>query len=609
LYEVDLADSGIHAAMTASERVGMLQFRFPPDSPEWVAVENNARGGGGTTRINLERQEITGSNPVHRLYAGQGKSAGFSGYFVIRFDRPFSIGGTFSGRQRFPGQTMQGADGPSTGAYVSFAGGSRVVIARVGTSFTSVDEARRNLEAEIPDSDFNGAVGRARAAWNAEFRRVNVAGVSPDRAIFYTALYHSMLLPRIFSDHDGSYPSFGGGLKLMHADGFTYYCDFSIWDTFRALHPLLTILDPARELDMVKSLIAKGEQGGFLPIFPAWNSYTSEMVGDHADAIITDAYAKGIRGFDAEEAYRLMKHNATVTPPVDLYRDGRGRRALSSYLHYGYIPLEDKVPDAFHTQEQVSRTLEYAYDDFLVGEMAGWLGHAEDARVFAARAQNYRNVIDPETGFARGRHADGSWVSPFDPGAKASYITEGLPFQYTFFALQDIPGLIALEHGAPGFVGKLDTLFARGYYDHGNEPSHHIAYLYDYAGAAAKTQLHVHEIMDKEYRNAPDGLAGNDDAGQMSAWYVMSAMGLYAVTPGTPEYAIGTPRFDEMTLALSGGKTLTIHAAGAEAGKFYVRSVHWNGKLLDRSYLLHDEIAGGGDLTFEMSDTPLPEEF
>jgi predicted alpha-1,2-mannosidase len=213
-------------------------------------------------------------------------------------------------------------------------------------------------------------------------------------------------------------------------------------------------------------------------------------------------------------------------------------------------------------------------------------------------------VIDPETGFARGRHADGTWVSPFDPGAEASYITEGLPFQYTFFVPQDIPGLIEIEHGPKAFVGKLDELFARGFYDHGNEPSHHIAYLYDYAGAPFKTQFHAHDIMNREYRDTLDGLAGNDDAGQISAWYVLSALGFYSVTPGIPRYAIGTPRFDEVTLSLGGGKTLRIHAPGAEAGKFYVLAVRVNGKPLDRNYLLHYEIVGGGDLNFEMSSSP-----
>ena len=602
LYEVELSQSKIHVAMTGTERAGILRFRFPPSSASLIAIENNARGGSGNTHIDLARQEITGENPVYRIYTGNGRRAGFSGFFVIRFDRPFIVGGTFNGNDRHPGSIDQSAESTSSGAYVSFKPGASLTIqARIGMSFTSLEEARKNLDAEIPGWDFDGVVKKARTAWTRELDHVQIAGDSADRVIFYTAMYHSMLLPRIFSDHDGSYRSFGGSQQLMHADGFTYYCDYSIWDTFRALHPLLTILDPSRELDMVKSLIAKGEQGAFLPIYPAWNSYTSEMVGDHADAIIADAYAKGIRGFDTEEAYRLMKRNATTSPSPDLYHDGRGRRALTSYLKYGYIPIEDKVTDAFHTQEQVSRTLEYAYDDFLVGQMASWLGHTNDARDFALRAQNFRYVIDPATGFARGRHSDGTWESPFDPSTKSPYITEGLPFQYTFFVPQDIPGLIELEKGPKPFITKLDELFAKGYYDHGNEPSHHIAYLYDYAGAPEKTQLRVHEIMSTQYRNAPEGLAGNDDAGQMSAWYVMSALGFYAVTPGTPRYALGTPRFDDITLKLEGGKTLHIRARGAEAGNFYVRAVRLNGKLLNRTYLLHEEIVGGGDVVFEMA--------
>jgi len=417
-----------------------------------------------------------------------------------------------------------------------------------------------------------------------------------------------MLLPRVFSDVSGTYPGFAGEGRIETAKNFTYYCDYSLWDTFRALHPLLTILDPDRELDMVKSLIAKGDQGGFLPIYPAWNSYTSEMIGDHAVAVIGDAYFKGIRGFDADRAYQLMRKNALELPATPaLYADGRGRRALDSYLKYGYIPLEDHVPGAFHKDEQVSRTLEYAYDDFVVGEMAQALGHTEDAELFQHRAQNYRNVIDPQTGFARGRHTDGSWDSPFDPAVKYRYITEGLPFQYTFFVPQDLPGLIDLVGGRAAFLGKLDALFAGGYYDQGNEPSHHIAYLYDNAGAAWKTQQHVREVMETQYADSPSGLAGNDDCGQMSAWYVMSALGFYPVAPGTPVYEIGTPLFDDATIRLDSGKQFHIHAEGASAGKQYIHSATLNGIPLTRYWIKHSEIVAGGELVFEMSSHPNPD--
>lgn len=606
-YSVDLTDSDIHAEVTGTQRSGMMRFRYRAgQGTGWMAVENNVRKGSGSIRIDAARQEITGENPVYRIYAGNGLPAGFSGYFVIQFSGRFTVGGSWDGAKR--NEKAAESSGSAPGAYVSFdLKSSREVLVRIGTSFVSVEEARRNLAGEIPGWSFDLVAEQARVAWNSALLRIEVAGNSPDRRIFYTALFHAMQLPRTFSDRSGTYPRFAGGKAVEHANGFTYYCDFSIWDTFRAVHPLLTILDPARERDMVQSLIAKGEQGGYLPIFPAWNSYTSEMVGDHANAVIADAYVKGIRGFDVESAYRLMRRNATEIPADHAaYIDGRGRRALPSYLKCGYIPLEDHISDAFHSNEQVSRTLEYAYDDFLVSNMAKALGHAEDAALFAKHAQNYRNVIDPETGFARGRHADGSWDTPFDPTKPYPYITEGLPYQYTFFVLQDIPGLIDVVHGREAFVQKLDRLFDGGFYNHGNEPSHHIAYLYNYAGEPAKTQRRVHDIMQKEYRDTLDGLTGNDDAGQMSAWYVMSAMGIYAVTPGTPEYAIGTPHFDSMTVRLQAGKTLHIRAAGAESGKFYVRSVTLNGRKLERPFLTHKDLVGGGELVFAMSSEPPP---
>jgi predicted alpha-1,2-mannosidase len=586
----------------------MMRFRYPAGHAlGFLGLENNLRLGHGTVHIDVERQEITGENPVHRIYAGAGQPAGFSGWIVVQFDRPFAVGGTWAGAQRAEGATAQGADAMPLGAFVSFTlPRDRIVRVRIGTSFVSLEEARRNLQAEVPDWDFDRVAAQAREEWSQALGVVNIAGHSPDAVTFYTAMYHAMLLPRAFSDVSGTYPRFADGKAIERAQDFTYYCDYSAWDTFRGVHPLFTLVQPRRDLDMVKSLIAKGEQGGYLPIFPAWNSYTTEMTGDHTTAIITDAYVKGIRGFDAEAAYRLMRRNALDEPSLDLYKNGRGRRALESYIKYGYIPLEDPVPYAFHANEQVSRTLDYAYDDFEVSVMAAALGHTEDAALFGRRSQDWRNVIDPAVGFARGRHEDGSWVTPFDPAKKASYITESTPFVYTFFVLQDVPALIDVLGGTKAFEAKLDMLFARGLYDHGNEPSHHIAYLYNHAGVPWKTQSHVHEIMTTLYRNAPDGLAGNDDAGQMSAWYVLSAMGLYPVTPGTPRYELGTPHFDDIVLHPPDGKPLHIVAKGAEAGAFYVKSVTLNGRKLTTTYLLQQQILAGGNLVFEMSKNPQP---
>jgi predicted alpha-1,2-mannosidase len=607
-YSVDLKDYGIHVDMTGSLRSSLLRFRFERGGKSWILVQNNSRPGDGDISIDEAPQEISGRNPVRRLYAGRGKLAGFSGYFVVKFDRPFHVGGTWSGDATHDGNRSQTSTAGAPGAYIFFdLKPGDVVQAKVGTSFTSIEEAKKNLAAEISDWNFERAEVQSRRKWNDALGRIQVTADTNDQTIFYTALYHSLLLPRTYSDVSGRYPRFAGAGEVERARKFIYYDDFSIWDTFRAVHPLLTILEPDRERDMVRSLIAKGDQGGFLPIFPAWNSYTQEMIGDHAGAIIADAYFKGIRRFDVQDAYRLMRRNAMESPASnDLYRDGRGRRALQSYLQYGYIPLEDKVPFAFHSEEQVSRTLEYAYDDSLVGAMAAALGHTEDAALFKKRAQNYHNVLDPETGFVRGRHADGSWDTPFNPAEKYHYITEGLPFQYTFFVPQDVDGLIAAVHGRQAFIAKLDALFNGGYYDHGNEPSHHIAYLYDYAGQSWKTQAHVHEIMEAEYHNHPTGLAGNDDAGQISAWYVFSALGFYPVSPGTPRYEIGTPRYEDAIIRLPNGKRFHIHANGAREGKFFIHAATLNGVPLTRHWITHSEVAAGGELVFDMSSEANP---
>lgn len=610
LYAVELPDLGVTASVTGTTRCGLLRFAFQHGSTAWIDVQNNARAGDGSLTIDSAHNQIVGWSKVRRIYAGQGKVAGFSGYVVVEFDHPFHVGGTWSGTEMHPGSTGQSSDASPSGGYVTFdVKPGEVVLARVGTSFVSIDEARKNLRAEIPDWDFSKTEQKSRAAWEKALGMIEVAGDNADRRIFYTAMYHALQLPRIFNDVSGTYPRFAGGQSIETAHGFTYYDDFSAWDTFRAEHPLLTIINPKVDAEMIQSLILKGEQGSFLPTFPAWDSYTSEMDGDHGVAIIGDAYLKGIRGFNIQEAYRLMRKNALESPASEAeYLDGKGRRSLDSYLKYGYIPLEDPVSGAPlpHKNEQVSRTLDYAYDDFVLAEVAKALGKPEDEAIFRKRSQNYRNVFDPVTGFARGRHADGTWITPFDPDKPASYITEGLPFQFTFFVLQDIPGLIALEHGRCGFTAKLDELFQKNLYDQGNEPSHHIAYLYDYAGAAFKTQRHVADERAAGYKDEPGGLIGNDDAGQMSAWYILSALGFYQVTPGIPRYAIGTPLFPDAKIHLPNGAQFHIVAERTSAQAVYIQSATLNGTPLRRFWLTHAEIASGGTLVFHMSSQPNP---
>jgi predicted alpha-1,2-mannosidase len=609
-YSVMLDDYRTRVELTGTMRSGMLRITFPAEEAANLLVEPNAKSGEGFVEVRPERNEIVGYNPVHRLYQGAGQSAGFSGYFVVRFQASAaSVAkfGTWCGETITPDSRQQGKGCNRLGAYVSLNPGSAPqILVKVGTSFTSIEEAANNLDEENNGWNFDGTQRAAEIAWRSLLQRIEIEGGTPaEQTTFYTALFHASLAPRVVSDADGTYNGFAQEGKLHRtASGSAYYDDFSLWDTFRALHPLLTILDPEREEQMVQSLIDKGNQGGFLPIFPTWNSYTSEMIGDHAVAVIYDAYAKGLRGFDVQDAYRLVRQNATVTPPHSDYVEGKGRRALDSYDRYGFIPLEDEVLDAFHHHEQVSRTLEYAYDDFVTSQFAEALGHHGEAETFRKRSGNWKNVFDPSVGFVRGRYKDGAWVQPFDPGKPASYITEGVPWQYTFFVPHDIPGLIKAIGGDAAFIAKLDGLFAAKLYDQGNEPSHSIAYLYNYAGAPWKTQVHVREILANQFHAGPTGLPGNDDAGQMSAWYVLSAMGFYPVCPGTPAYALGSPIFSRVVIHQSNGKDFTVVAPKTSAENRYVQTVFLNGAPMTGSEITHSDIAGGSTLTFEMGPKP-----
>ncbi len=358
----------------------------------------------------------------------------------------------------------------------------------------------------------------------------------------------------------------------------------AMFDTFRALHPLLAIIAPSLSAQMVQSLVTMAEEGGWLPIFPCWNSYTAAMIGDHCSSIIADAYVKGIKGPDYATAYRFMRQNAFDAPTTEQYTDGMGRRALQSYLHYGFIPLEDHVADAFHTHEQTSRTLEYAYDDFCVAQLARHFGTEADLRALLERSQNWRHVINPATGWADGRHADGSWENNTDLTHRKQYITEGATCHYTWFVPHDVPALIQAMGGPRRFEQKLDSMFTQHLYWHGNEPCHQIAYLYNYVGRPDKTRQWVHHILDTEYADTPGGLSGNDDAGQMSAWYIFSAIGFYPVCPGTPSYQLGAPVFRRVTLNLENGQ------------RFVIKKRRWPKKNGSRFTLLHSDILCGGKL-------------
>lgn len=606
-YSVWLEDYHIQAELTGLSRAGIMAFDFKEAGDHYLVIEPNSDEGLGYIEIDPERREIRGYNPVHRIYQGWGKEAGFSGYFVIQLQDEIGEFGTWNNAEIRKGERSVRGEQSLVGGWIKLASARPgKVVVKVATSFTGIENARKNMEAEIPGWDFNRVRQESSDSWTAALGQIAVKGGTEEEKVkFYTALYSTRFLPRTLSDVDGSYPHFDTGSPVMNTGGPTYYCDFSMWDTYRAVHPLFSILNPTRNGEMAHSLLLKGQQGGWLPIFPCWNSYTAAMIGDHCISMIGDAILKDTPGFDYEEAYRLMRKNAFEpnTDPVS-YKDGKGRRALASYLEYNYIPLEDSVWEAFHRREQVSRTLEYAYDDYVLAQVARKLGKKEDYEVLIKRAQNYKNVIDPESGYARGRYADGRWIEPFDPYNPAFFICEGTPYHYTWYVPQDVAGLIRQIGGRERFVERLDTFFEGDYYWHGNEPGHHIAYLYAFGGEPWKTQRWVHEIIDREYFTTPDGLCGNDDAGQMSAWLVFTMVGFYPVCPGMPYYVIGSPSFEESTLTLEDGKTFRIEAKGVSDRNIYIQSAVLNGESYDKSYLMHEDIIKGGTLTFVMGDTP-----
>lgn len=608
-YSNRLLSEGITAELTGRSRAAIFRFTYDNAGDAYLVVNPNSDEAMGHVEIDTINNRITGYNPVHRIYQGWGEPAGYAGYFVIQLDRKPLEYGVFSGDSVMAGKLSAG-NLPAVGAYVRFkVDKGEQVIVRAASSFTDAEGALRNLEAEIPHTDFERTRAELTDIWNHRLGMIKVEGATPDEQTkFYSALYQASMLPRTFNDVDGRYPRFGAGSTIETvAPGHTYYDDYSMWDTYRALHPLLNIITPDASADMMQSLVTKYEQGGWLPIFPCWNSYTSAMIGDHCIAAIADAYVKGIRGFDIGKAYEGMRKNAFTTPAsFDDYRNGMGRRALPSYIKYGYIPLEDSVKEAFHKQEQVSRTLEYAFDDFALSRIARALGHDADADTLEARALNYRNIIDPSTGYANGRHADGRFLTGSNPFGFTKFITEGAPCHYTWYVPHHQRGLMEAMGGREAYAAKLDSMFTYGRYWHGNEPCHQVAWLFNYAGQPWKTQQAVRHILETEYLPVPGGLSGNDDAGQMSAWYVFGALGFYPVCPATPYYAIGSPVFPRAEIAVGNGRTFTIEAEGTSPENIYIQSATLNGKPYNKSYISHSDITGGGVLRFVMGPRPNP---
>lgn len=593
-YSVRLDDDNILVELTTTARVGFQRYTYTPTARANVILDLAHRD-----KVLDSELSVVGHTRVEGFRRSEAWAKDQVVYFVAEFSQPFTSYGIAVDNQLKFGISM--ARGTNVKSFFTFdARGGTPVLVKVALSPVSVEGARRNLATELRDWDFERVRADADKAWDAELNKIQVrGGTQAQLTNFYTALYHSMLAPNLFMDVDGQFR--GRDLKLHRAEGFTNYTVFSLWDTFRAAHPLYTIIEQKRTLDFINTFLAQYEQAGRLPVWELAANETDTMIGYHAVSVIADAAAKGLKGFDAEKAFAAMNESA------------RSKRfGLDAYEERGYISSED-------APESVSKTLEYAYDDWCIAVVARLLKREDDYEYFIRRAQNYKNLYDPSTGFMRAKR-NGHFVVPFDPREVNFNFTEANSWQYSFFAPQDITGLITLAGGKESFARKLDALFNAeaqttgreqaditgliGQYAHGNEPSHHVAYLYDYVGQPWKTQARARQIMDTFYTPRPDGLIGNEDCGQMSAWYVLSAAGFYEVAPGRPVYAIGTPLFEEARFKLENGKSFVVKARGVSTRNIYIQSATLNGQPYNKSYLTHSDIMSGGEIVFRMGARP-----
>ena len=615
-YAVHLTDSDVRAELTAGVRTGMHRYSFPSDEPARVLLDLRHSIYDYPGKVLWARIRVHPDGTVTGFRETRGWAPGRQLYFAMRFSRPL-VGYELQNREtdipyngfRQPGRALNDraqVQGRALEAAFDFGAIDGPLLVRVAIS--SVDEAGaiRNLESEGQDFDFDAQHATTRQAWSEALGVLDIEAEPEMRTSLYTALYHALIAPSVHSDADGRWR---GPDNAVHQADFTVHSTFSLWDTFRAEHPLLTLVAPAeRNADMINSLIAARQVSpyGILPVWSFAGQETWTMIGYHAVPVIADAYLKGIPGIDGEAALDAMVASANYRP----------YGGLGDYIDLGYVPI-DREPEA------ASKTVEYAYDDWTIARMAERLGRADLVERFDRRAGQWRNTFDPATTFVRARKADGSFREPFDPVAinYGSDYTEGNAWQYSWFVPQDMAALVEAMGGEAATVAKLDAMFDYdntgldyshaediagliGQYIHGNEPSHHSAYAYVYAGQPWRTQERLRQIVESQYHSRPDGLAGNDDVGQMSAWLMFTAMGFYPVTPGSNQYVIGRPFTDRTTLNLPNGRRFVISTEGLSAAHPYIRSVTLNGRPLERTWIGHDEIVAGGELHFVMGVEP-----
>lgn len=592
-YEVTLDDDNIKVELSATLRTGFHRYTFPKTDKANIILDLMHRDKTLDCDLRIIDNVTVAGYRNSEAWAKEQKI-----FFVIKFSKPFKKMQYAKGKKLVDALNETNKEKPEGACFQFDVTDGNPLTVKVGLSTTGLEGAQKNLAAESQHWGFEKFKLDAEAAWNRELNKIQITTDDKDKqTVFYTALYHCMIHPSIAMDVDGQY--WGRDNKVHKATGFTYYSVFSLWDTFRSLHPLFTIIQPDRTREFIRTFLQQYSDVGRLPVWELSGYETNCMPGYHAVSVITDAYNKGIHGYDSSFMLTAMKVSANFT-----------NNGIPAYVKNGFLQMDDE-------SESVSKTLEYAYDDWCIAKFANKLNRTEDYNVFMDRAQSYKNLYDPTTGFMRPRK-NGSWLSPFDPKEVSNHYTEANSWQYSFFVPQDISGLIALHGGDKKFEDKLDSLFNTsskttgrqqvditgmiGQYAHGNEPSHHMAYLYNFAGKPQKTIEKVNYILNTFYTNTPEGLIGNDDCGALSAWYVFGAMGFYPVCPGSTEYVLAAPQFSPIKISLENWQNFEITSKGRSATAQYVSEISINSKSKKRSSIYHSDIMAGGNMTFNFTD-------
>ncbi len=616
-YSVKLQESKVKAELTATERVGFHKYTFPKSEKAHFLLDlmhggPNQSDPGKPPAVPPVRWAFLKVIGNDTIVGGRSQDVWGMGrqiYFCMKFSKPFTHVEAYSSGlpASSDGDEVRGTELRAVLDFATHA--DEVVYVKTGISGVSVEGAEANLKAEVPGWDFDAVRAAAAAAWRKELGRIRIPAGDPKyMEIFYTGLYHMILAPTLFDDVDGKYRGMDGKVHTLPA-GTHNYSTFSLWDTYRALHPVYTLILGDRVPDLVNCLIRMAEESpAGVPVWPLQGEETGCMVGYHSSSVVAEAIAKGFPGIDAKAAYAPFRKR-------EMQDDYRG---LASYRKLGYVPCDQQ-------DESASKTLDYAYDDRAVAALAKAAGEMQDFDVLMKRSKSYMNLFEKESGFIRPRYADGHWAGPFDPKEisitrKWRDYTEANAWQTTFCVQHDPQGLIEMLGGNAAFVTRLDDLFHQssqmpadmppdvtglvGQYAHGNEPCHHVAYLYNFAGAPHKTQQRVRSLMETMYDNKPDGMAGNEDCGQMSAWFVISSLGLYAVDPVSARYDFGTPLFDSIELTVGGDRRLVIEAKRQSPGSIYIKTVEWNGAAVDGLAIDHATLVQGGKLTFHLGDAP-----